>query len=661
MLYTKNSIISSKLQRITPFILFISLFFCTIFGFCAQNYLDDSDNQAKVYCNRGWGLLKEGNLDAAVYNYMKAIELDSYCVQAYNDLGIIFEVKADLGQAKEMYQKAIEIAPAYLKSYSNLALLYEKQGDYAHALILWQKRLDLSDPEDPYTEIVRKRIEAISRIYPEGAYKIIAPDEGSSKKIVTPKEESLEPAEKSLTLKKESEQLQGKLTSLQNDKADLERGKNSLLQEVASLREAKSEIEIKLAKVGDLNKQLENKTQELYLKQQEVDQVKKDLQNLNNTIERITGERLSLKKENEELKGKVALVEDTLKNVNAQLKTKENELNLEAQKRSETKQGLRSLNNVNKRIAGERLALKGENEVLQQRVALFENSLKNVNTQLQAKAHDFSDKIKEAEQMKGAIQELNNKLESATQESYALKRESEQLQGKLTSQQQEFYLKQQEVDQAKKDLQNLNNTIERITGERLSLKKENEELKGKIASYTDSSNENERLRRENSDLTAELSNLQNFNSQLEIKAKELYIKAKNTEEIQKNFNNLNNIVEKINKERFALKKDNEELRQVAIILENTLRGDKAILYRELGTAYTKAKIFNLAIEAYLKSLSFNPRDAEVHYNLGILYKHYLDNTKKATYHLKKYLEFNSKAPNKKEVEYLIGMLGEKKF
>lgn len=115
----------------------------------------------------------------------------------------------------------------------------------------------------------------------------------------------------------------------------------------------------------------------------------------------------------------------------------------------------------------------------------------------------------------------------------------------------------------------------------------------------------------------------------------------------------------LNQENLMLKKENEESQQEIVLLQDTLKDERARLYQELGTAYTQGRLFDLAIEAYLKSLDFNPRNAQVHYNLGLLYKHSQDNTKKALYHLKKYLQFSPEAKNKKEVEYLIRLLSNK--
>lgn len=162
------------------------------------------------------------------------------------------------------------------------------------------------------------------------------------------------------------------------------------------------------------------------------------------------------------------------------------------------------------------------------------------------------------------------------------------------------------------------------------------------------------LMQENADLKANLSKLKNFNAQLEKKAKTFYLKARDAEQMRNDYAGFNKLLEKLNKENTALKKENDILVRR---LENSQK-EKAILNQELGAVYTKAKLFPQAIETYLRSLTLNPDNAGPHYNLGLLYQHSEENTKKSLYHFKKYLELNPNAKNKKEVEYLIAVLTE---
>jgi len=85
----------------------------------------------------------------------------------------------------------------------------------------------------------------------------------------------------------------------------------------------------------------------------------------------------------------------------------------------------------------------------------------------------------------------------------------------------------------------------------------------------------------------------------------------------------------------------------------------ATLYTKLGNAYVQAKKYEKAIEVYEKVLNMNPSSARVHYNLGLIYEHFLSDTKKATFHLRKYLTLNPGAQDSEKVNYLI-KIAEKK-
>jgi tetratricopeptide (TPR) repeat protein len=82
----------------------------------------------------------------------------------------------------------------------------------------------------------------------------------------------------------------------------------------------------------------------------------------------------------------------------------------------------------------------------------------------------------------------------------------------------------------------------------------------------------------------------------------------------------------------------------------------AALYEELGTAYTKAGLYKEAIGAYLKSLTYGPNNADIHYYLGLLYQKSNKNVERAVFHLKKYLYLKPDANNREEVRYLIDMI-----
>lgn len=76
---------------------------------------------ADPYYNQGYiHLIVNGNLDSAIFYLSKATELDPNYFQAYNNLGLAYETKGDLVNAKKFYQKAVDINPDFQLAKDNL-------------------------------------------------------------------------------------------------------------------------------------------------------------------------------------------------------------------------------------------------------------------------------------------------------------------------------------------------------------------------------------------------------------------------------------------------------------------------------------------------------------------------------------------------------------
>lgn len=86
------------------------------------NELDSS--WADPYYNQGYiHLLVTENLDSAIYYLTKATDYDPNYYQAYNNLGLAYETKGDLENAKKYYGKAIEANPDFQLAKDNLNAL----------------------------------------------------------------------------------------------------------------------------------------------------------------------------------------------------------------------------------------------------------------------------------------------------------------------------------------------------------------------------------------------------------------------------------------------------------------------------------------------------------------------------------------------------------
>jgi tetratricopeptide (TPR) repeat protein len=85
-------------------------------------------------------------------------------------------------------------------------------------------------------------------------------------------------------------------------------------------------------------------------------------------------------------------------------------------------------------------------------------------------------------------------------------------------------------------------------------------------------------------------------------------------------------------------------------LEETLKKERGIFNYNLAVSYTQAKLYDEAIEAYEKSLDYNPQNPDANYNLGLLYANVKNMPDKAVAYYEEYLRLKPDADDKEEVQ-----------
>jgi tetratricopeptide (TPR) repeat protein len=90
----------------------------------------DAGLKPEAYLNLGVVEMLEGNSDAAIKNYLTAIQLRPNYPEAYFNLGGIFYKQGLLKKAEEAFVKAIELQPDYGRAHYSLGFVYLDQKKY---------------------------------------------------------------------------------------------------------------------------------------------------------------------------------------------------------------------------------------------------------------------------------------------------------------------------------------------------------------------------------------------------------------------------------------------------------------------------------------------------------------------------------------------------
>ena len=106
--------------------------------------LDPKD--ASAYYNRGNAKKAKGDLDGAIADYNRAIELDPKLAIAYYNRGNAKDDKGDLDGAIADYNRAIELDPKYAIAYNNRGFAKEARGDLDGAIADYNRAIEL-DPK----------------------------------------------------------------------------------------------------------------------------------------------------------------------------------------------------------------------------------------------------------------------------------------------------------------------------------------------------------------------------------------------------------------------------------------------------------------------------------------------------------------------------------
>ena len=106
--------------------------------------LEINPNYPEAYNNLGNALLQKGQADAAIAEFQKALEISSNYADANYNLGLALVKKGQVDAAMAKFQKAFDIDPDYFLAHYNLGLVYAQKNQWDQAIIQYQKALEIN-------------------------------------------------------------------------------------------------------------------------------------------------------------------------------------------------------------------------------------------------------------------------------------------------------------------------------------------------------------------------------------------------------------------------------------------------------------------------------------------------------------------------------------
>jgi tetratricopeptide (TPR) repeat protein len=115
------------------------------------------EQAARIYAIRGHAWAKKGNLEKALTDFSKAIELDPGEVAHYRDRARIFAGKGDIGAALSDIEKAFELKPDHYDTYATRGRIYLQNKEFENAIQDFSREVEVAPH---FTDALKMRAEA---------------------------------------------------------------------------------------------------------------------------------------------------------------------------------------------------------------------------------------------------------------------------------------------------------------------------------------------------------------------------------------------------------------------------------------------------------------------------------------------------------------------
>lgn len=118
---------------------------------CAHVPTEKERRSSEIHYDLGVQAQQSGNVQDALREFQKALELDPDNPDAHNALGILLHLSFRRpGEALEHYEKALKVRPTFSEARTNMANVHLDQGRYDEAIKLYEQVLNDMLYSTPY-------------------------------------------------------------------------------------------------------------------------------------------------------------------------------------------------------------------------------------------------------------------------------------------------------------------------------------------------------------------------------------------------------------------------------------------------------------------------------------------------------------------------------
>ena len=130
-------------------------------GDTAQVSTPQNHAKAKEHFERGVNYSLKKEYDNAIAEYLESLRYNPDVAAVHSNLAFAYFDKGNLDLAIQEHKKTIEIDPANSNSFYGMALIYENMGNKTEAIRYWEQFKKLTEPHSLWWDKAKERLEKL--------------------------------------------------------------------------------------------------------------------------------------------------------------------------------------------------------------------------------------------------------------------------------------------------------------------------------------------------------------------------------------------------------------------------------------------------------------------------------------------------------------------